>query len=332
MGSVPVHMPMEAIMRTPPPRYTSQPSLTSHLNRAFEADDRPPPLYSSKNEVSEDPPIIEPPPRYRSAQSLHSTDSLQRNNQRNAMTSPALNSSFESTTSDVIAPNRFHRRRRAVVRSRRRELPMLHALRHAAQQHVTSAQQVRAPDAVSTVSENEQFFHVRTPRAILRQNQRAAERRRRESLTGNADDVSHTQYQLPGAAQPVNRAQTLPLAFVSRIASDVMTSSVRLHPLDGRVWRQSETVTQNFAPSARRDESVTSASNSSAHDAACPAEMQASRQAGGNLEASEHDRRVSSVNSPVIGREQNTCSEQTSATIERRFEQIQVEEDGSVIV
>ena len=297
MGSLPLqHMPMESIMRTPPPRYTSQPSLTSHWNGAVEADDRPPPLYSSKNEVNEEAPVIEPPPAYRSRQSLHSPDTIRSNNATNlqqSVTSPELNTSFESTASEVIAPTRHHRRRRPIARSRRRELPMVHALRQTAIQHMTMTSRSRrvvSPDALSNRSENEQFFHVRPPRAIIRQNQR---RQQQQEAANRNHDVTNAQYQLPGAPLPTNHAQTLPLATnPHRVRNDAVTSSVRLHPLDGRVWRQNEAVTRTFGD-ASVPQSDESSGQTSAQDA-CPDRDAHARaietQADDNSEAIEHAR------------------------------------------
>ena len=77
MGGVPYHMPVEALLRQPPPRYTSQQDLrrtvTSQINRAFvNDDDLPPPMYSSKVDLTDHPVINtrERPPLYRSHQNL----------------------------------------------------------------------------------------------------------------------------------------------------------------------------------------------------------------------------------------------------------------------
>ena len=75
VSGLPFNFPREALLRQPPPRYTSQQDLSfviSHVNAGFHDDEvmRPPPCYSSNPDLSSVVPHlpvnVEPPPSYSS--------------------------------------------------------------------------------------------------------------------------------------------------------------------------------------------------------------------------------------------------------------------------
>ena len=216
MGGVPFHMPVEALLRQPPPRYTSQQDLrsivTSQINRAFvNDDDLPPPMYSSKVDLTDQSVISvrERPPLYRSHQSLVSVETLNRQNMLEAEQTRetyvdgarSLNASFEEpealpdarrarTLNDYRSRRRRtcgrvgHRRRTStmfsLVQALKRRVSQVQPSSQASDTSDRPAEQQQQQTTNSAEGDNEaQFFHV-TPRALVRQYERAARNQRRE--------------------------------------------------------------------------------------------------------------------------------------------------------
>ena len=269
MGGVPFHMPMEALLRTPPPQYTSQSDLRvlwSQVNRAFVEDEenRPPPLYSSKNDLSTPDGAIaangrEPPPLYRSRLSLN-TNSLNRQypNQPQQLRHHQADDLDTSRDSDVIeAVSGSDQRRRIhngrVARSRNvgrvcmREIPMLTNLTQLARRGLSHTRRSRnrrrrtsRGTSTTAQSDGEQFFGAK-PRAIIEQYRLAALNQRSCSTTDSSgaesEPIPRSRVQTPRIPrQPERREQdnrTLSTS-VSSLDSDSKSRVVRYHPLDAR--------------------------------------------------------------------------------------------------
>ena len=266
MGSVPYHMPREALLRLPPPQYTSRTNLTDSVqhvqeNPGFIVDERqnpamPPPLYTSQPDLAftvNQAHVSDLPPAYSSRTDLEEVGQrslshevspplevyhhqhrriMQRQNQNNR--------SHQNSISINTMPSsqQFQQRRfRGRVSRVRESLPVLNRLASFARRSLSrprrSHRRSRGNRHTGSSGAMVEHFYCEKPRALRRQEESSQLTRQTGSqeATTNATDIQRNVHTSTGADSVIS--------IESRdISSSTQSSPIKtidMHPLNNDI-------------------------------------------------------------------------------------------------